>query len=189
MRHGFLFASCVLLAVAAPVHEAGAQDRWESAERAIRRLPADSFPGLPERVAEEMRRLGCLVPQGSDLEHPHNVVAGRFASVDQTDWAFLCSTDGVSSIRVLWGGSERCETPVAAAEDRLHLQGLGGDSIGFSRRLIPVGRDRMMGYAAAFGSGPVPGVWYQGIEDYFEGKASSVLLCIDGEWLELGGMD
>lgn len=166
-----------------------AQDAWAEAEQAIRRLPPDSFPGLPGPVRREMRRLECVVPQGSDVTHPHNVLAGRFAAPDQVDWAFLCSRGGVSSIHVLWGGPEQCPTPVAPADDRSFLQGLGEDSIGYSRRLMPVERDRMLRYAVAFDGPPVPPVWYQGLEDYFEGKASTVLLCVDGRWVTLAGMD
>lgn len=188
---GRSFRVVVWLVVKAAPHavEARAQDPWDTAEQRIRRLPADSFPGLPEGVREAMHRLRCAVPQGSDLEHPHSVVAGRFATVDQVDWAFLCSVGGISSIYVLWGGEERCETPVSPAEDRAFLQGLGEGSIGFSRRLMTVDRDRMLSYANAFGGPPVPEVWHQGLEDYFEGKASVVLLCVDGEWITLAGID
>lgn len=175
--------------MAAAAGEASAQDKWDVAEQEMRRLPPDSFPGLPENVREEMRRRHCTVPQGSDLEHPHNVIAGRFAAADQVDWAFLCSRDGASSIHVIWGGGERCETPLEAVGDRAFLQGLGGDSIGFSRRLMPVERDRMVRYAKAFDGPPVPEVWHQGLEDYFEGKASVVLLCVGGEWIVLAGVD
>lgn len=183
------FAICLLLGSwtwSADVH---AQDMWDDAAREVRRLPADSFPGLPDHVRLEMRRLGCVVPQGSQLQHPHNVLAGRFASPGQVDWAFLCSANGVSSIQVYWGGPARCPTPVAPIEDRHSLQGLGGDEIGFSRRLMPIERDRMLAYTAAFGGPAVPEVWHQGIEDYFEGKASVVMVCVGGEWVELTGMD
>ena len=175
--------------IVASASEVVAQDAWDVAEQNIRRLPPDSFSGLPDHVRREMYRLGCVVPQGSDLDQPHNVVPGRFASPTQVDWAFLCSTDGASSIQVLWGGDQRCSTPVNQIADRIFLQGLGGDVIGFSRRLMPIERDRMIRYAAEFDGPPVPDVWHQGIEDYFEGKASTVLLCLDGKWVRLGGID
>lgn len=187
--HPTLLAICLAVVMAAHAPEAEAQDRWDVAEQAIRRLPPDSFPGLPERVREEMRGLGCLVPQGSEIEHAHNVVAGRFASADQVDWAFLCSRDGVNSIHVLWGGEKRCETPIGPAEDRRFLQELVGGSIGFSRRLMPAERDRMVRLGRAFGGPPVPVVWHQGLEDYFEGKASVIRLCVEGEWITLAGID
>jgi hypothetical protein len=189
-REAFLriLALMLVLGVAQP---AGlfAQDRWDLAERSIRRLSPDGFPGLPEEVRDGMLRSGCVVPQGSHSDHPHNVIAGRFASPSQVDWAFLCSADGVSSIHVLWGGAERCRTPVSPMEDRAFLQGLGGDSIGFSRRLMPVERNRMLAYASEFEGPPVPDIWHQGIEDYFEGKASTVLLCVNGRWITLAGID
>lgn len=177
----------ILMGVGAAPAEA--QEPWDAAERQIRRLPADSFPGLPDEVRSEMRRLDCAVPQGSDLQHPHNILMGSFADVSQNDWAFLCSRDGTSSIHLLWGGVERCDSPIGHAEDRSYLQGLGGDSIGFSRRLLAIDRDGMLSRARAFGGPPVPAVWHHGIEDYFEGKASRVLLCVGGKWLELQGVD
>ena len=70
--------------------------------------------------------------------------------------------------------------------DRSFLQRLGGGSVGFSRRLLPVERDRMRSYASELRP---PDVWYQGIEDYFEGKASTVLLCVNGRWITLSGID
>lgn len=189
MRHPSGALLCTVLAMVSVAHEARAQDVWAVAEREIRRLPPDSFPGLPPRVEQEMRRLDCVVPQGSDFSHPHNVVSGRFSSSDQADWAFLCSHDGTSSIHILWGGSVQCSTPLDGAADHTYLQGLGGDSIGFSRRIMPIDRDGMIRYGRAFNGPPVPVVWHQGIEDYFEGKASRVSLCINGEWIRLSGID
>jgi hypothetical protein len=171
------------------VNEASAQDAWEAAEHAIRRLPPDSFPGLPDHVEREMNRLECVVPQGSDLAHPHNVVSGRFASPAQVDWAFLCSTGGTSSIHVLWDGEHRCRTGVNPADDRTFLQHLGGESIGYSRRLMPADRDRLTRVAAESEGASLPDVWHQGIEDYFEGKGSTVLVCVDGEWIRWSGID
>lgn len=189
MRRVFGSLICLATLFILSVCGVAAQDVWDAAERKIRRLPPDSFPGLPDAVGREMRRLECGVPQASDLSHAHNVLVGRFAAADQVDWAFLCSTGGASSIYVLWGGTEQCPTPISSAHDRSFLQGLGGDAIGYSRRLMTVERDRMVRYATAFGGPPVPPVWYQGIEDYFEGKASTVLLCRDGEWLTLAGIN
>lgn len=161
----------------------------QASDRAIRRLPADSFSELPAQVVEGLERLDCRVPQRRTLPAPHNVVSGQFAAPGQRDWAFLCSEDGVSSIHLLWGGPATCETPVRTAPDRSYLQSLGGDTIGFSRKLGPIDRERILRYAEAFGGPPVPDVRYQGIEDYFEGKASTVLLCVEGEWVVLQGID
>ena len=179
----------VAVLIVACASQVVAQDIWDVAEQNIRRLTPDSFPGLPDYVTREMYRLGCVVPQGSDLDQPHNVLAGRFASPTQVDWAFLCSRDGTSSIQVLWGGDQRCPTPVSQIEDRSFLQGLGEDVIGFSRRLMPIERDRMIRYAAEFDGPPIPDVWHQGIEDYFEGKASTVVLCLERNWVRLAGID
>ena len=164
-------------------------DEWDAAGANIRRLPVDSFPNLPAPVATAMRAMECAVPQGSDFEQPHNVIVGRFAAWDQVDWAFLCSQDGTSAIHVVWGGAAQCATPLRAAEDRAYLQGIGNGVIGFSRRIAAVDNLRMSYYQQVFDGAPVPPVWHEGIDDYFEGKASSIALCIDGEWITLQGVD
>jgi hypothetical protein len=176
-----------LCASATPLH---AQERVADGEPRIRRLAADSFPGLPALVRTEMRRLACRVPQGSDLKHAHNVVVGRFASLKQVDWAFLCSANGSNAIHVLWGGPVRCPTPVRKATDESFMQMLGPEiGVGFSRRISPIDYDEIQSYKETFEGPPVPRTWYQGINDYFEGKASTVLLCVKGKWVQVQGMD
>lgn len=167
--------------------ELWAQDAWGRAEQNIRRLPPDSFPGLPEPVSREMNRLGCVVPQSGEMDRPHNVITGRFASPTQVDWAFLCSTEGASSIEVVWGGDRRCNPSVSPIADRNFLQALGGGVIAFSRRLIPVERNRLDSYATELEKSSLADVQHQGIADYFEGKGSTVLLCVDGSWITLSG--
>lgn len=74
-------------------------------------------------------------------------------------------------------------------EDRIYLQGLGGDKIGFSRGISAVGKDFIVQrYQAAGGSKP-PAIEHQGINDAFLGKASEVEYFLDGEWLHLPGDD
>ena len=164
-------------------------EEWDAAEKNIRRLPADSFANLPAPVITAMRAIDCAVPQGSDFKQPHNVIVGRFAAWDQVDWAFLCSRDGRSAIHVVWGGAAQCPSPFWSGEDRGYLQGIGNGLIGFSRRIDALDHLRMSYYQQSFDGAPVPPVWHEGINDYFEGKASSIALCIDGEWIALQGMD
>lgn len=183
-RSGLLLGFVLLL----PGTLAG-QDEWDRAQSEIVRLGPADFAGLPEPVARAIDAAGCGVPQDAGVREPHNVLVGRFAHWSQVDWAFLCSRGGSSGIHVLWGGDARCPTPVAVAEDRAFLQGLGGDSIGYSRGIAAASYRSMTRLQDAFGGPPVPAVWHDGLEDRFTGKASVIYLCVDGRWLILQGMD
>ena len=86
-------------------------------------IQPNALEGVPEEVRGELIRDGCLIPT---LQWGRqNVVRGRFASPDQEDWAVLCSRDGVSEIRVFWGGPARCPQPIAPSPDRQWLQDRG----------------------------------------------------------------
>jgi hypothetical protein len=73
--------------------------------------------------------------------------------------------------------------------DAGYLQTIKADSIGFSRRIGTADYTEMVYYQQDFGGPHVPVVWYQGINDRFEGKVSDIMLCVDGKWVELQGMD
>jgi len=70
----------------------------------IRHLPVTSFPELPQRVAEALNRRGCLIPQTYEAHGPENVVHASLERAGASDWAVLCSTGGVVSLLVFFGG-------------------------------------------------------------------------------------
>lgn len=166
------------------------QSRWDQAAQAIRRLPVDSFPDLPDHVRARLAEADCLVPQIWADPEAHNVVRGTFAAPEQEDWAVLCSRDGKHRILMVWGGPARCDADFEESEDGGALQVVGEDEIGFSRAIRPVDPEQIRRYHEAFG-GPEPPepLTHQGIDDAFVGKASTVLYCEGGEWLRLTGMD
>lgn len=162
---------------------------FQAAERQIVRLPPTAFPTLPTAVVRELQHRGCGVPQESFSKPPNNVISGQFAKRGQTDWAVLCSVKGSSSILVFWNGSARNPAELARREDKLYLQSIVGDKIGFSRGISTVGRDFIVQrYRSAGGPKPPP-IDHQGINDAFLGKASVVQYFLKGEWLELPGDD
>ncbi|MEJ2542225.1 MAG: hypothetical protein P8188_20055, partial [Gemmatimonadota bacterium] len=88
---------------------------------------------VPEEIREALEEDGCLVPT---LQWGRqNVVRGHFAAPDQEDWAILCSRDGVSEIRIFWGGEARCPQPVGPSPDRQWLQA-GPDSTAVLSRTV-----------------------------------------------------
>jgi hypothetical protein len=105
------------------------------------------------------------------------------------DWAVLCSIKGVSTILVFWKGSEKNPAAIAAMEDRIFLQGITNEEIGYSRGISPVGRDFIMKHYVAYGGPKPPPVEHQAIDDAFVGKASVSWYCYNGEWLRLTGAD
>src|SRR5437867_10612883 len=120
-------------------------------EKYIVRLPPAAFPELPANLVQELQRRGCTVPQeafsklvSSDAKkrnskEPNNVIKGEFARPGQTDWAVLCSVEGVSTILVFWNGSENNPAALVPAADSNYVQGAGGDQWAYSRWIGPMG--------------------------------------------------
>jgi hypothetical protein len=105
------------------------------------------------------------------------------------DWALLCSVNRVSTILVFWNGSEKNAAKVATMEDRIFLQGITPDRIGFSRAIAPVGKDFIMRHYRAYGGPKPPNIDHQGIDDTFIEKASTTHYFHQGKWLKLTGAD
>jgi hypothetical protein len=163
--------------------------QFDDAERRIVRLPPAAFPELPGKVVRELARRGCGIPQEAFTKKPHNVIRGEFAKPGQTDWAVLCSVRGASSILVFWNGSEKNPAEIAPLQDRIFLQGLGGDRIGYSRGISAAGRDFIMRHYRAYGGPKPPPIDHQGIDDAFIEKASVTWYLHGGKWLKLTGAD
>lgn len=183
---GIVAAIVLLLAGAGPPPP----DRWTEAEQSIRRLPPSAFPHLSAGVRTYLVRRGCTVPQAWHNSTPHNVVQGGFLRRGGKDWAVLCSLAGKSAILVFRGGQARPAAELAAGNDVSWVQQVDGDGrVGYSRALSAVGRRYILGHHEAFGS-PLPRpLDHEGIEDYFEGKASIIHYYSNGRWMELTGMD
>ena len=165
------------------------QDKWERAEREIKRLPPSAFTELPAAVLKQLEAQGCIVPQGFDRPAPHNVIRGQFARKGQSDRAVLCSKKGSSTILVFWGKPTKCRSELALTEDRNFLQEIGNGRIGYSRMIASAGADYILEHHKRYGGPKPPPLDHQGIEDAFLGKASVVHYCYRGKWLRLTGAD
>ena len=71
----------------------------------IRRLPIASFPELPQKVASQLEKLGCLIPQTYQAHHPENVIHASLERPGSSDWAALCSTDRTVKLMVFFANS------------------------------------------------------------------------------------
>jgi hypothetical protein len=171
-----------------PYSRVQAQGTSRHADRTIRRLPPSAFPNLPPAIQKQAEVRGCEIPQEAFAGETklNNVISGEFAQRGQKDWAILCSKGGNSSIVVFWGKSASCAAEIRAEDDATYLQDDGTRRFVYSRAIRPVNAAQLHGYADSLHSG-LPR--YQGIEDAFTGKASTVVYCVDGVWKEISGAD
>lgn len=160
-----------------------AQVQWARAESLIVRLSPAEFPDVPDTVRSWLVELGCAIPQAWGDQGLHNIVSGRFASPEQTDWAALCSRDGTSEVVVIWGGPATCPTPLARHPDRNFLQNVGVDGILFSRGIGVVPADPLSRYWTHSGDAR-PGLVHEALSDAFYEKGATAYYCHEGRWLE-----
>lgn len=162
---------------------------WDAADAAVVRLSPDKFTELPARIRKDLERLQCTIPQAFTESVRHNVISGSFLRKGQKDWAVLCSSGGVSSIIIYWGGSISKTSRVSSAADRGYLQGIGDGKIGYSRYIDVVGRKYIAEHYKTYGGAKPPPIDHDGINVAFVEKASTVLYYYKGEWLALTGAD
>lgn len=103
----------------------------------IRRLPIDSFPGVPAPIQAELNRRGCLIPQTYEAHRPENVVHASLEAPGSSDWAVLCSAKGMVSLLVFFTGDSATSLAstfvLASAPETERLQAHGtGDVLGFN---------------------------------------------------------
>jgi hypothetical protein len=163
--------------------------RSDGAIGKIRRLPAQAFPELPPAIASVLRARNCRVPQPSGDGVPRNVIQGEFFSKGESGWAVLCSVDNSTTLLVFRNGRDTNPDRVSTSEDRINIQGLHGDNIGYSREITAPGREFMIRHYRAYGGPEPPPIDHQGIDDAFLEKASITWSFHDGKWLRLQGAD
>ena len=172
-----IVAACFAIAVA------------QSPSRDIVRLGPAAFPELPANLIKDLQLRGCAIPQETYSKTRNNVIKGEFAKPGQTDWAVLCSIQGVSRILVFWNGSEKSPAGLEPAEDANYVQSLGGGQFGYSRGINAVGKDFIVRHHEAYGGPKPPPIDHQGVEDAFIEKGSVVWYFYQGQWLKLTGAD
>lgn len=165
------------------------QKRFDEAQRQIVRLCPADFKNLPRNLIQDLERRRCTIPQEAESKPGNNVIRGEFENPGQIDWAILCSVDGFSSILVFWKGTKDNPAEIARAEDRKFLQELGGEKIGFSRKISAVGKAFIMRQHRTFGGRKPPPIDHQGIDDAFVGKASTTHYYYKEKWYQLSGAD
>src|ERR1019366_6941480 len=106
---GFLCASAFSTAqqpVPKPLTEQGQVNvAGHSTPFLIRHLPVSSFPELPASIVDLLNRRGCTIPQTYEAHRPENVVHASLEQAGSSDWAVLCSAQGIVSLLVFFDGA------------------------------------------------------------------------------------
>lgn len=186
----------VMLAVAVLLSGPGfARGPSDEAAGVLRYLEPNYFAdkGAPAWVIAELKARGCRIPQASYFDPaPHNIIRGEFVAPGQLDWAALCSRNKQSSIMLISKHSRGCSSEVNLADDSIYVQQVAAHQHGFSRIISAATKEDVVRYIKREGSkSPLsPGqIDHAGIVDQFMDKASLVLYCHGGRWLELKGAD
>ncbi|WP_348264381.1 hypothetical protein P8935_07555 [Telmatobacter sp. DSM 110680] len=94
----------------------------QTASYLIRRLPASSFPDLPDAIADLLDQRGCMVPQTYQAHRPENVIHASFESPGSSDWAVLCSAHGNVDLLVFFARSPGKPVTLASVPELERLQ-------------------------------------------------------------------
>lgn len=121
----------------------------------VRHLPPSSFPDLPDDIAGVLNQRGCLIPQTYEAHQPENVIHGSFQRRGSSDWAMLCSSDGVVSLLVFFASSPAHPITLASAPEVMRLQSHPPTSVlGFNWGIDPASPDTI--HDAQIGMSPRP---------------------------------
>ena len=124
---------CVLAALPAAAQQPGADAQrlvesgqvvvaGQNVPYLIRRLPVNSFPDLPEGVADQLNQRQCMIPQSYEAHHPENVVRGSLERAGSSDWAVLCSAEGKVSLLIFFGSAPAKPAVLATVPETERLQ-------------------------------------------------------------------
>ena len=110
----------------------------------IHRLPVSSFPDLPEPVAAQLEKLGCLIPQTYQAHRPENVIHASLERPGSSDWAVLCSSGGTVRLLIFFSSSPESPTALVSEPEtsRLETHDLSG-VLGFAWGIDPASPRRV----------------------------------------------
>lgn len=126
---------------------------------------------LSPEISRVLTKEGCKIPQWK--YGFGGVAVGEFVQKGQTDIAVICIRDGISTIKVFWGGPKSCPS---------NIKSIGQFINTVNEKYIT---DRYHDYG---GTEPPP-ITHDGLNDHFVEKASIVRYCHNGVWIELTGAD
>jgi hypothetical protein len=120
-------------------------------------LPISSFPNLPEELAVQLNRRGCLIPQTYEAHHPENVVHASFERPGSSDWAVLCSAQGTVSLLVFFSSAPSKLNVLSAAPETERLQAHDPSGVlGFNWGIDPASPEQVRQAQAGLLRRPTP---------------------------------
>jgi hypothetical protein len=150
----------------------------------IIRLKPREFRQLPSAVRRNLDTRGCTIPQSPQASAPHNVMTGSFTASGSRDWAVLCSVKGASRILVYRGGSTKRVDSLAVLPDAGFMHRSSSGVVEFSRRIGTATPKNIAEHATANGIPKPPKLPYDGIDDWYVEKSSTILYFYRGKWRE-----
>jgi hypothetical protein len=110
----------------------------------IHRLPVSSFPQLPQAIAGQLEDLGCMIPQTFEAHRPENVIHASLERSGTTDWAVLCSTEGIVKLMVFFQSAPMSPTVLAAAPETERMEAHDSSGVfGFAWGIDPASPRRV----------------------------------------------
>lgn len=117
----------------------------------IRRLPVNSFPDLPDAVADALDERGCLIPQTYQAHRPENVVHASLERAGSSDWAVLCSARGTVTLLVFFAHNPNKPVTLASVREMERLQSHGTSGVlGFDWGIDPASPEQVREAQAGF---------------------------------------
>lgn len=189
IRHLFIVAFCLFVWAAVNAEAQSTAPPMERLETgfasaaghahvpySIRLMPVSSFPQLPAVVAQRLNAMGCMIPQTYEAREPENVLHGSFEKAGSSDWAALCSVDGVSTLYVFFQSNSARPIALRHQPDSLWL-----------------GREWGEGYGSAWGIAtrparlmrPTEHAVHDAIEDSFVEQSRTIHYFENGQWVTL----
>jgi hypothetical protein len=110
----------------------------------IHRLPASSFPDLPDAIADLLDQRGCMIPQTYQAHRPENVINASFERPGSSDWAVLCSAHGNVELLVFFARMPGKPMTLASAPELQRLQRHDSSGVlGFNWGIDPASPQRI----------------------------------------------
>ena len=129
----------------------------KTASYLIRRLPASSFPDLPDAIAEVLDQRGCMIPQTYQAHRPENVINASFERPGSSDWAVLCSANGNVDLLVFFARTPGKPMMLASVPELQRLQRHDSSGVlGFDWGIDPASPQRIREAQASFEHHPPP---------------------------------
>jgi hypothetical protein len=123
----------------------------------IRHLPVSSFPEMPNELAIQLNRRGCLIPQTYEAHRPENVIHASFERPGSSDWAVLCSAQGTVSLLVFFSSDPARLLVLSAAPETEHLQAHDPSGVlGFNWGIDPASPEQVREAQAGLLNRPAP---------------------------------